>query len=47
MEQLRLRTLLAGSVSLPSSKPDYSVKFVPTPGLHGTRRKRRVPYLKR
>jgi len=28
-------------------KPNPSVKFVPAFGLHGTRRKRRAPYLKR
>jgi hypothetical protein len=27
--------------------PNPSVKFVPAFGLHGTRRKRRAPYLKR
>jgi hypothetical protein len=28
-------------------QPNPSVKFVPAFGLHGTRRKRRAPYLKR
>ncbi len=28
-------------------RPNTSVKFVPAFGLHGTRRKRRAPYLKR
>lgn len=28
-------------------QPNLSVKFVPAFGLHGARRKRRAPYLKR
>jgi hypothetical protein len=30
-----------------TKSPNPSVKFVPAFGLHGTRRKRRAPYLER
>lgn len=34
------------SIMLPKVAPNPSVKFVPPFDLHGTRRKRRAPYLK-